>query len=89
MGNFFVTPVINKQHPVKHLFVYLFCGSGRTHIIKLLIVLKSRFLKGLGLGITYYYLVMQLFVMSMTISNVFNKHCDGYEDKGVHVQGKG
>ena len=42
-----------------------------------------------GLGIIYY-LVMQLFVMSMMISNVLNNshdHCEYLLDGGIHIQG--
>ena len=39
---------------------------------------------GLGIIITW---VMQLFVMSMTTSNVLNNLCDECEDKGIHIQG--
>ena len=48
-------------------------------------LLKVSFMHGLGV-ITIW--VMQLFVMSMMISNVLNNHCDEYGDKGIHTWGK-
>ena len=50
-------------------------------------LLKASFLHGLGIITTW---VMQLFVMSMMISNVLNNNHDHHEhlmDGGIHMQG--
>ena len=50
-------------------------------------LLKASFLHGLGIITTW---VMQLFVMSMMISNVLNNnhdHCEYLLDGGIHIQG--
>ena len=50
-------------------------------------LLKALFMHGLGIITTW---VMQLFVMSMMISNVLNNNHDHHEyllDGGVHIQG--
>ena len=82
-----LTPVINIRFIInKELQLIirksnLFCEPGRHTL------LRVSFMHGLGIITTW---VMQLFVMSMMISNVSNNHHDHHEyfmDGGIHIQG--
>jgi len=66
---------------------YLFIYSCEPPDLGRHTLLKVSFMHGLGIITTW---VMQLFVMSMVISNVLNNNHDHHEyllDGGVHIQG--